>query len=521
LIDIQSLGSPSRSILYSAHLTWVSPIYVLVAAGTVFGEVIVWKCKSSLSTGPSNCVLAIFSGHEGSIFGVNISPPILDRDKIERRLIASCSDDRTIRIWDISGDKEYEGEDPTSMESLAFRGTGFDNDQKIGQSRQIAAQCLAVVMGHTSRIWRVKFLIHPSCNLEACRISVLSYGEDSTSQLWNLSLEGINSEHENTSSINHLETFSFHRGKHLWSTAMYHAEDGSTSIATGGADGKISCFVIAPEGVHNPSTSLSVLKSAEHSHGPQAPEINKLFETTSWDINEILEIFPVPSESLVPMEQSSLFLLQEDNLLPVNGRPPKISKVKKTVRDSFNRHDFISETEFIMTTTFGRVLLGNINSKESWEELPMPEQHENQLKSYSVVRGVPEHGLAILAGSQGAIYFYQKGRPIRLLAQGSGKIADLFVSTSSLSLSKKSHSEGEKPEARVVNTVKIMSLNLVATTLGGKVATLFALKLSSPTNEEIPLSCVEYVLPDKLVVTSIYISKEQLVSLAIYFIVNT
>ena len=37
------LTSPSRPILYSANLCWLSPEAVLVAGGTVFGEIIVWK----------------------------------------------------------------------------------------------------------------------------------------------------------------------------------------------------------------------------------------------------------------------------------------------------------------------------------------------------------------------------------------------------------------------------------------------------------------------------------------------
>jgi hypothetical protein len=40
IAQLETLSSPSRSILYSAHLIWKSPTCVTVAAGTVFGEII-------------------------------------------------------------------------------------------------------------------------------------------------------------------------------------------------------------------------------------------------------------------------------------------------------------------------------------------------------------------------------------------------------------------------------------------------------------------------------------------------
>ncbi|EMR72852.1 putative wd repeat-containing protein [Eutypa lata UCREL1] len=75
------IRSPSRPILFSGNLSWISADCVLVAAGTVFGEILVWKCylgtreRETEAVPAADCeVLFVFSGHEGSIFGVHISP---------------------------------------------------------------------------------------------------------------------------------------------------------------------------------------------------------------------------------------------------------------------------------------------------------------------------------------------------------------------------------------------------------------------------------------------------------------
>ncbi|KAK3300868.1 WD40-repeat-containing domain protein [Chaetomium fimeti] len=98
------LTSPSRPILYSANLALLAPSTLLVAGGTVFGEIIVWKyhvgaAAEANTTTTTNAtdnarweVLFVFTGHEGSVFGVSVSPDLGGG----RRVLASCSDDRTV-----------------------------------------------------------------------------------------------------------------------------------------------------------------------------------------------------------------------------------------------------------------------------------------------------------------------------------------------------------------------------------------------------------------------------------------
>jgi WD repeat-containing protein 6 len=153
--------SLSRPMLYSARLCWLSQDCVLVAAGTVFGEVIMWKCHLNPkdSSAAAYEVLFVFTGHEGSIFGVSISPEIEVVPGHKTRLVASCSDDRTIRVWDIT-ERESRStcNENDSSKLQEARETGFFQDEGVTQKhRNDSLRCVAVAMGHVSRIWHVNF----------------------------------------------------------------------------------------------------------------------------------------------------------------------------------------------------------------------------------------------------------------------------------------------------------------------------------------------------------------------------
>ena len=99
VISIHQLATSVKSILYSANVIALSSSHVLMASGTVFGEIIVWSCfLNGSAIRQANAVPShhLFTG--GSIFDVRISPKIASLNGEQPgRLLASCSDDRTVR----------------------------------------------------------------------------------------------------------------------------------------------------------------------------------------------------------------------------------------------------------------------------------------------------------------------------------------------------------------------------------------------------------------------------------------
>lgn len=221
------LASGERCMLYSAHLLYFAADAlnprgrVLVAAGTVFGEILLWS--AAITPFPSSGIHDLKNpkthyrllGHEGSIFGVNISPKCHG----DKYYLASCSDDRTIRIWDIS---QFDSLPPSSDGSETKR-TGFGHELTRGGG------CISVGWGHGARIWGVRFLPVTKESL----IELLSISEDLTSRFWTFNLEQKGA---GSMELKNTATYRLHSGKHIWSYAL-DFERGL--LATGGADGRI------------------------------------------------------------------------------------------------------------------------------------------------------------------------------------------------------------------------------------------------------------------------------------------
>ena len=227
---IRLIAAGPSSLLYCAHIVWPAEGPGLVAAGTVFGNVFLWSfpsyhsLKSSLLPVP-HCLHSTLVGHEGSIFGVRISEPcFVAGSESPRRLIASCSDDRTIRVWDMS--RRDHAEQERHSDSIS-RGSG----------RQAG-----IVTGHKSRIWGVRFV---GRDQESMRI--LSYGEDCSSQSWRIGISTGNF-HPSSAlpdlSLQHELTFVSHYGKNIWALDVFDSPTQDSIIASGGADGRIVCFIL-------------------------------------------------------------------------------------------------------------------------------------------------------------------------------------------------------------------------------------------------------------------------------------
>lgn len=148
--SLRHLTSTSRCMLYSANLCWQDSNHVFVASGTVFGEIILWSCLIEDRSSPKSILHQLLSGHDGSIFGVRIFElPINGTAKRSSPLLVSCSDDRTIRVWDISGLPEVSLNPQATADMSSARETGFGaNVADFLPEQATTDRCIAKAWGH-------------------------------------------------------------------------------------------------------------------------------------------------------------------------------------------------------------------------------------------------------------------------------------------------------------------------------------------------------------------------------------
>ena len=232
---IRAVTSGPLSMLYSAHIFATDTGCILIAAGTFFGEVILWSFIPGSYDVSQSVLHRIFRGHQGSIFGVQISEK--EENGASQRLLASCSDDRTIRIWDISN------------LSSCFRTDDANPDLETGLSAETSeagsVYSVAIGMGHASRIWGLRFLGQRNGYW-----GLISYGEDATAQTWLLCPKPIDEavaprSSESKYELQHLKTYGYHSGKNIHAITIFKDSIDSCLIADGGADGQITSYYVA------------------------------------------------------------------------------------------------------------------------------------------------------------------------------------------------------------------------------------------------------------------------------------
>ncbi|KAF7853934.1 hypothetical protein EAF04_010600 [Stromatinia cepivora] len=427
-IRLRQLQPSSRSMLYSASLVCENQNTVIVAAGTIFGEIIVWKCVAAKDKSTyHNEALFVFTGHEGSIFGVDISPQIMGDDGKTTRLLASCSDDRTIRIWNLAEGLQNDVDAMKLAADLLPRETGFGEAAEAQHDSNGSNRCVAVTMAHASRIWGVKFHCTDVSTFGTSPITVLSFGEDSTAQQWAL---GLGSELLNDgktsgileldvsklssnipSKLTHIKTFAFHTGKHIWSAALTQTKNCRSLLATGGADGKISTYCF-DDGRKTESFSIDTSSNVAAEALAIDHSVEGSFSSLAFELEDVFKSLTSAdsySEKKQEQEQESV-----------------VSR-KKAPKDAFNRYAFVSEYAFLITTTFGRILRATVEDKITFEELFLPESSTQDLRSYSILKGNPTLELCFLAGTNGKIFLYQPGSPIIEIGRVERKPSDMFI----------------------------------------------------------------------------------------------
>ncbi|OQE17555.1 hypothetical protein PENSTE_c020G01120 [Penicillium steckii] len=240
-ICMRQLTSSVKSILYTGDLIAISASHILVVSGTAFGEIIVWSCFiNDQTTGDTEAIGSIhhfFTGHEGSIYGVRILPQVQTlKDGQSTRLLASVSDDRTLRIWDISDCERKSVEDRSaySTDGFELRSTGFGSTA-TEYSEVGSESCVAKAYGHAARIWAVS----PRSTREEIpgKLGLVTRGEDCTCIHWDLEWNS-SSAGSTKYQLRQTDSIHPHSGKHIWSMDLC-SQGEETVVFTGGADGAL------------------------------------------------------------------------------------------------------------------------------------------------------------------------------------------------------------------------------------------------------------------------------------------
>ncbi|OAX79066.1 hypothetical protein ACJ72_06617 [Emergomyces africanus] len=435
-LPLHQIGTGLRSVLYSADLSWLSPTQILVAAGTVFGEIVVWSCflptgPGSISSGNSSVSIHhLFAGHEGSIFGVHISPEIHWKNiNQSRRFLASCSDDRTIRIWDISdcfspvGSKTYKG----VTARPATRSTGFGNMSRDDLDMDPEV-CIAKAWGHTSRIWSACFVDMTVSEQTAC-LKLVSRGEDATCQVWELRLQSGSPSKDQSllyknTVLQNISTHAYHTGKNIWSMTV-HKSSNSTTLYSGGADGSIHSFMV--------NTS-------------EAPS-NYGTRVETYDIYDISppRTGPITSTAGPARRQQS--------------------------EDRLNRYAFVSKTCIVGLSAHGKLKIACISDLRSvspqqidQEEDTLPISWDNiavldSSGSQFSIASQPDLGIAMIGDAKGTIWWYRNDtRDVFTFTRLEKKITSILFASSQTKYDR--NMEPTSPVAVVTVSLGTPSTNL-------------------------------------------------------------
>ena len=368
------LSASTRCMLYTARIQWIDENRILIASGTAFGEVIIWSYTTSRPLSVANIQTHYFyAAHEGSVFGISIwfeeSP---EHSRSSRLLVASSSDDRTIRLWDVSLLLDFHPVSSAPSVSLDDTGDSRSTENAPLTDRPVALaepHLLAKMWAHTSRVWLVDFvppLKEPRNGTKS--LHFLSTGEDATCRLWKCSI-GTDEDCSTTGriSLSQVKKVSEHCGKNVWSMSHSLSQSDELTTVSGGADGQVQIC----------KNTGRVPGSLEDS-----PPVHH-----GYSISDV---------------KSHLVSYAEQTSIPVSH-----------VEEKIKSYTFVCDDGLLIVTSCGRVLFGIVQAQSSNmpdSRLPSISWTQNStcsdLGNNATTVGVPVAGIGFFTGVSGKIYSF-------------------------------------------------------------------------------------------------------------------
>jgi WD40 repeat protein len=259
---LRKIVSESRCITYSLSFfgwkpekssmplnTWkTKDLYLAVGVGTVMNTILMWNVIDeddccSLKRDFFNCsqkshiysrrniekkdVIHRLIGHDGVIFSTKFG--------LSGSVIASTSDDRTIRVW-----RQYRIGDKTSCSAVESA-----VDAQLVCDKSNPYSLLWTGYGHSARCWDSAFFSMPTI-LGQNTQGIASVGEDSTVRLWNL---------DDGKEVAFLKG---HNSQSIWRIISDH----NHTLVTGGNDGSLKIWNVSYHLVNNAARAIqSVLQN--------------------------------------------------------------------------------------------------------------------------------------------------------------------------------------------------------------------------------------------------------------------
>eukprot|EP00062_Callorhinchus_milii_P006138 gi/632946816/ref/XP_007888745.1/ PREDICTED: WD repeat-containing protein 6 [Callorhinchus milii] len=219
---LREIHCDEKCILYSACFVGCSWAELVLVSGTVFNQLVIWRMEGPTDPGGRVKTAKRIIGHNGVIFSISYLE--------SKGILASASDDRSIRVWNVGNLLHNLGAETSGAASV---------------------QCLLKLYGHQSRVWSVKLL----------EDYIISVGEDSACIVWDYSGEIVN-------------TFKGHKGRSVRALAV---NEDQGWVVTGGADSGIRLWTIKEKESEDLAITQLNLGDAEK---PKMPKAVKLVDQT-------------------------------------------------------------------------------------------------------------------------------------------------------------------------------------------------------------------------------------------------